>query len=329
MSTQFVILGEGDIPRRELRDALTTAFDGEEDAVVVLVASTPKLMSTYSAIADRNDIAELVIYASSDSLLEDIEGELGDDAYNEITKETNPEVIMDYGALSGCEVLVLLESPDGTGESELTKELLKHASASGYRIRALNQQLFDIDLAEAEEESTPKRSLKSTKPPKADEDEPKKQTEVPDLRTLMKMSRNDIKQLGKDLGVKPTDWRSTDSIIDAIVSEYGESPSAPVAEDSEAFLEELQEKLDELKPADEQEPESEEPDTEVSTQTRRFAVERGYELFWDSEIPCPEHSASVYLRVKLDYDSEDPLGLNRIEAALVSVLESIRTYDRI
>lgn len=326
----YVVFGEGDIPKRELRDALDDVFpDVEESLSLVLIATSEDSLPTLRRIADRDEIHDAVVFYDEEAVSQDALTEVFDEdtADDYIPFRDTEDDVADALSLEGFdhgEALVLLSSDDGSKEPEWTKTLLEATSLDGsYRIRALNKQLFDINYAENSEEKVPaKRKLKSDKAPKVEEpEETPIPAELPDLRAMTKMSRNEIKKLGKDLKVQPTDWRSKDSIIDAILEAYGggvpEEKGSP-EKDPEEEVEQLKKDLKEVQ--DEKSMEERLESGEMVEAT--YAVDVAAQIDWNVSIPGAGH-----VTVTGWASGSDPMGVSAVKQALTTALELITEED--
>lgn len=251
---RYIVFGNGTIRPRELSDAINSVVDSSKSAfnTLLLVIDPSSQFATYRDILDE-DLWDDSVSVFTEDMTPDFNFTTGDIAemssgveiaqVSPLVSGGAPYVnnFSDYDldgkdSYDSITAMVLLNSSDGVDESKVTLDSLAtlRERYPEVKVVGLNRQLVEIQIVpedERERITKSERVLKSDKTPKRD-DPPNSDVSIPSVDELSAMSRNDIKSLAKTLGVAPTDWRSKDSIIEAIIGGPVSAAEADVAPDT-------------------------------------------------------------------------------------------------
>ena len=237
--TKYIIAGTGSMPVKEAKEALFSLGGGE----AVLVFHPDQAIKFCETVLKSSNFDETVL-ALTDTAHDDILPPQLDEAAGDVVSWD-----AEYELGEDADITLLVLST-GT-EDAFLHDLVEKSLEAGIRVRALNDQLYDVTLAAdltLPSKDYEEREQLDPEPDEAPTEGEGPVPEIPSSAELQKMSRNDLKELAQKVGVVPEDRRQKDSYIDALLEAQApeddgyEAPS----EDDGADLDRMAEQLNEV-----------------------------------------------------------------------------------
>lgn len=209
---RYIIAGDGTLPLKEIPDVIEELNPSSGDEVVYICGKGTRFKVGETLM---DGFETFVVAVPNEEVAADLSPKL--QGATDIVL-WDPEVDLIPHAPSGVEVLALIPAA-GEPADVFLEELVEAALSIGVRCRAMNEQMYDLDVETPgdPEVDTAEPVPEAVSRGLAEEVPEAEPVEIPTAAAMEAMPRADLKALAKAVHAVPEDWRSKQKIITAIL----------------------------------------------------------------------------------------------------------------